>query len=53
MEGYTSSVERVLTDFLTLIITKIYEEPTRETLTDLHRIISLNLASITSNLGGG
>ena len=53
MAGETSSVEGVLADFLKPILPKIYEEPTREGLIDLHRLISGNTASVASNLGGG
>ena len=48
-----SSVEGVLADFPTPILPKIGGEPTREGLIDIHRLISVNSASMASNIGGG
>ena len=53
MAGLSSSAEGVLTDFLVHILPKIYGEPTREGLIDIHRFISGNAASVASNIGGG
>ena len=36
-----------------LILPKIVGEPTRESLIDIHRLISGNVASMVLNLGGG
>ena len=48
-----SSVEGVLVDFLTPILFKVGEEPTREGLIEIHLLMSGNAASVVSNLGGG
>ena len=48
-----SSVEGFPANFLKPIIQKIDKEPTREGLIDLHLLISVNAASVASNLGGG
>ena len=53
MAGATSSVDEFLADFPTLIIPNISIEPTREGLIEIHRLISGNVASMVSNLGGG
>ena len=53
MLGATRSVEGLLVEFLTPILTNIGGEPTREGLIDLHRLISGNMAAVASNLGGG
>ena len=53
MAGTTSSVKGVLAEFLTPILPKIYREPTKEGLINLHRLISANVASVASNLGAG
>ena len=53
MAGEISSVKGVLADFLTPILPNIGVEPTREELIDLHCLVSGNLASLPSNLGGG
>ena len=52
MSGATIIVEGVLVEFLTLIITNIVGEPTIESLTALHQLISGNAASVVSNRGG-
>ena len=52
MAGATSSVEGVFEDFLTTILQNIGGEPTRESLINLHQLISGNAASVTSNLRG-
>ena len=48
-----SSVEGVLVDLLTLILSNIDREQTREGLIDLHQLIIGNAASVASNLRGG
>ena len=53
MTGSTSSVKGFLVDFLTPILTKIGGEPTRESMIDLHQLVSGNAASVASNPGGG
>ena len=53
MTGTTSSIEGVLADSPTPILTKINREPKIEGLIDLHQLISGNTASVASNLGGG
>ena len=52
MSGATIIVEGVLVEFLTLIITNIVGEPTIESLTALHQLISGNAAYVVSNLEG-
>ena len=52
MTGTTSSVKRVLADFLIPILPKIRGETTREDLIEFHRMIYGNAASVASNLGG-
>ena len=51
--GTTSSVEGVLADFPTPILTKIEREPTIEDLIKLHQLISGNSLSVVSKLRGG
>ena len=53
MRGTINSVNGVIADFLTPILSKILGEPTRESLIKIHQIISGNTASVASNLGGG
>ena len=53
MTGATSGVEGVLADFPTPTLQNIGGETTRETLINLHQLVSVNLASMVSNLGGG
>ena len=53
MAGATSSVEGFLVDFQAPIIPKIGREQTREALINLYQLVSGNLASVVSNLGGG
>ena len=53
MVGAISIIEGVLVDFLTHLLLNIGGEPTREALIDMHRVISGNLASVASDLGGG
>ena len=53
MAGTKRIIEGVLSDFSTPIITKIGREPKRESLIELHQLISGNAASVASNLGGG
>ena len=53
MAGARSSFKGVLADFPMSILSKIYGEPTREGLIDLHKLISGNAASVASNQGGG
>ena len=52
MAGSATSVEGVLTDFLTPLPPKIAKEWTNEALIERHRLLSLNAASTASNLGG-
>ena len=47
------SVDKFLADSTTPILPKIFVEPTIEVLVKLHIIISRNVASVASNLGGG
>ena len=51
--GVKSSVEGFLKDFSTPILPKIDKEPTREGLIDKNGLMSVNAASVASNLGGG
>ena len=51
--GKTISVEGVLADFPTPIISKIGGEPKGEALVKLHRLISGNTTFLALNLGGG
>ena len=51
--GTTSSVNGVIVDFLTPIIPKINGGTTRESLIELHQLISGNTVSMASKLGGG
>ena len=51
--GETSRVEGVLADFPAPILPKIGGELTIEPLKDLHILVSGNVASVESNLGGG
>ena len=53
MAGATRSVKGVLVEFPTPILPKIGGEPTREGLSNLHRLVSVNMASVVLNLGGG
>ena len=53
MAGTENSINRVLTDFPMSIIPNIVVEPTRESLIEIHRLISANTASVALNLGGG
>ena len=53
MIGATISANIFLADLPTPILTNINREQTREALIDLHRLISVNAASVVSNLGGG
>ena len=53
MTGATNSAKGVLAEFLTPILPKIRGEPTRGALIDLHRLVSVNAASVASNLGVG
>ena len=53
MEGATTSVERLLMDFLTPILPNIGWEPTIEGLIELHQLVSGNMASVLLNLVGG
>ena len=53
MAGEASSIEGVLTYFLTPVLPNIDGEPTREGLIDIHQLISVNAASVALNLGGG
>ena len=53
MAGATSSVKGVLVDFPTPILPKIGGEPTRDALIGLQILVSGNVASVASNLGGG
>ena len=53
MSGAISSSKGGLADFLTPILSNIGEEPTREGLIDLHRLVSGNVASVASKLIGG
>ena len=51
MAGSIISVEGVLTDFLTLILPKIFGETMKEALIKIHHLISSNTEFISSNLG--
>ena len=51
--GTANRVEGVLTDFLMLILSKTVGELIRESLIKIHQLISGNVASVASNLGGG
>ena len=53
MAGATSSIEGVLTGFQKPILPKIDRELEIEGLVDIHQLISGNVASVASNLGGG
>ena len=53
MAGSTISVKGVLAEFPSTILPKIGGETTREVLINLHRLVSGNMASVASNLGGG
>ena len=53
MAGVTIRVKGVLAYFPTHILPNIGEEPTREGLIHLHRLVRGNVASVASNLGGG
>ena len=53
MVGATSSVEGVLTEYLTPTLPKIDGEPTIERLINTHQLLSGNAASMASNLAGG
>ena len=53
MEGTPGNMEEVLSDLLMLILPNIVGEPTREAFVELHIIINMNAASVTSKLGGG
>ena len=49
----TTSVEGVLTDLSTPILSKIGREFTREGLVKVHQLVSRNLMHVSLNLGGG
>ena len=51
--GTTSTVEGVLAYFLTQILPNIGGEQRRESLIELHPLISGNAAYVVMNLGGG
>ena len=53
MAGARIRVEEVLADFLTPILPNIGGEPIREGKIDLHQLVSGNVESVVSNLGGG
>ena len=53
MAGTKISVEGVLADVQTLILTNIGREQTREALIGLHPMVSGKAVSVASNLGGG
>ena len=53
MARTTSRVEGVLACFLVPILPNIGIEPAIETLIKIHRCISVNVAYVASNLGGG
>ena len=53
MVGIANSVKGVLIDFLIPILPKIIIDPTRESLVNIHRLISSNAASVVPNLGRG
>ena len=52
MAGATGSVEGVLVDFPTTLLSKIGREGTREALININRLISGNTAYMVSNLRG-
>ena len=53
MSGATTSIKGFFADLPTPILPNIGGEPTIERLVDLHRLVSGNAASVSSNLGGG
>ena len=53
MTDTANSVKAFLTDFLTPILPNIVGELTRESLINIHRLISGNIESVMLNLGGG
>ena len=53
MEGAASSVKEVFADYPTPIFPNIDRETTREGFIQIHQLISGNLMSVLSNLGGG
>ena len=53
MAGVTSTVKGILADLLTPILLKIGGGSTREGVIKLHCLVSGNVASVLSNLGGG
>ena len=53
MSGTTTSVKGVLADLPPPIIPKIGREPIIEALIELHRLISVNVASVASDIRGG
>ena len=53
MLGTTINIKGVVEDFLTPILQKICIEPTREDRIEIHRMISGNVESVASKLGGG
>ena len=53
ISGAKRSNKVVLADFLTPILPKIFGEPTRELLINLHILISMSAACAASNLRGG
>ena len=52
MEETVRSVERVLANFPTTILLNIGGGQTREGLIEIHRLVSGDVASVLSNLGG-
>ena len=53
MTETSQSIKEVLAEFLTTIIPKISRELTRESLIDIHQLISGSAASMASNIRGG
>ena len=51
MLGTSNSAKGVLADFLMPILPNIVGEPTRESLIEIHQLISENAASMASNIG--
>ena len=49
----TISFEGVLAEFLTPILPNIIKELTREASAEVHKVISVNVASVAFNLEGG
>ena len=53
MSGTVKNVEGVLTNFLMPILPNVTRESKRESLINIHRLISGDMASMESKVGGG